>query len=63
VAVTVGRPAADTSKTLVADLHPNRNEGGHGTGKPTEKVIDERADMFGFLVRELRMTLPAGFWE
>jgi prolyl oligopeptidase len=34
---------------------------GHGAGKPTEKVIEERADMFGFLVRELKMTLPAGF--
>ncbi len=34
---------------------------GHGAGKPTEKVIEERADMFGFLVRELGMTLPAGF--
>ena len=34
---------------------------GHGAGKPTEKIIEERADMFGFLVRELRMTLPAGF--
>lgn len=36
---------------------------GHGAGKPTEKVIEERADMFGFLVRELHMTLPAGFGE
>jgi prolyl oligopeptidase len=34
---------------------------GHGAGKPTDKVIEERADMFGFLVRELKMTLPAGF--
>jgi prolyl oligopeptidase len=36
-------------------------EAGHGAGKPTEKVIAERADMFAFLVRELNMTLPAGF--
>ena len=34
---------------------------GHGAGKPTDKVIEERADMYGFLVRELNMTLPAGF--
>ena len=34
---------------------------GHGAGKPTEKIIEERADMFGFLVRELKMTLPKGF--
>ncbi len=34
---------------------------GHGAGKPTEKVIEERADMFGFLVRELKMKLPEGF--
>jgi hypothetical protein len=44
-----------------ADLHPNRNEAGHGAGKPTEKVIEERADKFGFLVRELHMALPEGF--
>jgi prolyl oligopeptidase len=36
---------------------------GHGAGKPTEKVIEERADMFGFLVRELKMTLPGGFGQ
>ena len=34
---------------------------GHGAGKPTEKVIEERADMYGFLVKELHMTLPSGF--
>jgi prolyl oligopeptidase len=34
---------------------------GHGAGKPTDKVIEERADMFGFLVRELKVTLPDGF--
>jgi prolyl oligopeptidase len=34
---------------------------GHGAGKPTDKVIEERADMYGFLVRELKMTLPAGY--
>jgi prolyl oligopeptidase len=34
---------------------------GHGAGKPTDKIIEERADMFGFLVRELKMTLPQGF--
>jgi prolyl oligopeptidase len=34
---------------------------GHGAGKPTDKTIEERADMYGFLVRELRMTLPAGY--
>jgi prolyl oligopeptidase len=34
---------------------------GHGAGKPTDKVIEERTDMYGFLLRELKMTLPAGF--
>ena len=31
---------------------------GHGAGKPTSKQIDEAADRFAFLVRELHMTLP-----
>jgi prolyl oligopeptidase len=34
---------------------------GHGAGKPTDKIIEERADMYGFLLRELKMTLPEGF--
>jgi len=34
---------------------------GHGAGKPTDKIIEERADMYGFLLKELGMTLPAGF--
>ncbi|MEO6392199.1 MAG: prolyl oligopeptidase family serine peptidase [Pyrinomonadaceae bacterium] len=28
---------------------------GHGGGKPTTKIIEEKADEFGFLVRELKM--------
>jgi|WetSurMetagenome_2_1015567.scaffolds.fasta_scaffold07261_2 prolyl oligopeptidase len=31
---------------------------GHGAGKPTDKIIEERADMYGFLLKELNMTLP-----
>lgn len=31
---------------------------GHGAGRSTEKQIEERADVYGFLVRELQMTLP-----
>jgi prolyl oligopeptidase len=31
---------------------------GHGAGRSTEKQIEERADVYGFLVHELRMTLP-----
>jgi prolyl oligopeptidase len=34
---------------------------GHGAGKPTDKIIEERADMYGFLMRELKMMLPAEF--
>jgi prolyl oligopeptidase len=30
---------------------------GHGAGKPTAKLIEETADKFGFLVRELGMKL------
>ncbi|MEW6161366.1 MAG: prolyl oligopeptidase family serine peptidase, partial [Verrucomicrobiota bacterium] len=29
---------------------------GHGAGKPTSKVIEETADRFAFLVRELKMS-------
>jgi prolyl oligopeptidase len=31
---------------------------GHGAGKPTSKLIDESADKWSFLVRELGMKLP-----
>jgi prolyl oligopeptidase len=31
---------------------------GHGAGKPVTKTIDETADRWAFLVRELRMNLP-----
>jgi prolyl oligopeptidase len=31
---------------------------GHGAGKPTSKVIEEQADRFAFLVRNLGMTVP-----
>jgi len=34
---------------------------GHGGGKPTDKAIEERADMYSFLLRELKMTLPPDF--
>lgn len=33
---------------------------GHGAGKPTSKRIEEWADLWGFLARELEMTLPEG---
>ena len=32
---------------------------GHGAGKPTSKIIEEAADRYAFLVRNLGMTLPA----
>ncbi len=31
---------------------------GHGAGKPTSKIIEEQADRFAFLVRNLGMTVP-----
>jgi prolyl oligopeptidase len=31
---------------------------GHGAGKPTTKLIEETADKFGFLVKELGVALP-----
>ena len=34
---------------------------GHGAGKSTEKQIEERADIFGFLVRELKISVPPAF--
>jgi prolyl oligopeptidase len=36
-------------------------QAGHGAGKPTSKIIEETADRFAFLVKNLRMTLPDGF--
>ena len=32
---------------------------GHGAGKPTSKIIEEYADLWGFLVRTLKMNAPA----
>jgi len=34
---------------------------GHGAGKPTAKVIQERADVWAFLVKNLGMVLPESF--
>ncbi len=34
---------------------------GHGSGKPTHLQIAEWTDQWGFLVKELEMTLPEGF--
>ena len=34
---------------------------GHGAGKPTQKSIDEVADVFAFTFQNLGMELPAGF--
>jgi prolyl oligopeptidase len=31
---------------------------GHGAGKPTTKLIDEAADKWAFLVRELGVKVP-----
>ena len=31
---------------------------GHGAGKPTSKILDEEADEFSFLVKNLKMELP-----
>jgi len=36
---------------------------GHGAGKPTDKQIEERTDIFGFLVRELHIALPEAFGQ
>jgi len=36
---------------------------GHGAGVPTEKVIEDYADRWAFLVRNLGMRLPEGYGE
>ena len=36
---------------------------GHGAGVPTEKVIEEYADRWAFLVENLGMTLPEGYGQ
>jgi prolyl oligopeptidase len=33
---------------------------GHGAGKPTSKIIEERADIFAFLVKTLNMEREKG---
>jgi prolyl oligopeptidase len=36
---------------------------GHGSGKPTDKLIEEYADKWGFLAENLDMTLPEGYGQ
>ncbi len=36
---------------------------GHGSGKPTEKIIEEYADMWGFIAHHTGLTLPEGYGE
>lgn len=36
---------------------------GHGAGVPTEKVIEQYADTWAFIVRNLNMRLPEGYGE
>jgi len=36
-------------------------DAGHGAGKPTDKAIAERADVFAFLAKVLDIKLPASF--
>jgi prolyl oligopeptidase len=36
---------------------------GHGAGKPTSKIIEEIADQFAFLVKNLHMSLPSRISE
>jgi prolyl oligopeptidase len=36
-------------------------DAGHGAGKPTDKAIAERADVFAFLVKVLQIKLPPSF--
>ncbi len=36
-------------------------QAGHGAGKPVDKMLEERADVFAFLVRELKVPVPTGF--
>ncbi len=36
---------------------------GHGAGKPTHKIIEETADRWAFLVKNLGITLPPGMQE
>ena len=34
---------------------------GHGSGKPTDKLIEEFADQWSFLVANLHVTLPSTY--
>jgi prolyl oligopeptidase len=46
------------SKPVLARIE---TRAGHGAGKPTQKSIEEVADVYAFTVRNLGMELPAGF--
>ena len=36
---------------------------GHGAGKPTDMIIEDYADRWAFLVRNLDMRLPEGYGD
>jgi prolyl oligopeptidase len=46
------QPAQQGDKPVLIRIE---TKAGHGAGKPTTKVIEEVADKWGFLVRELGM--------
>ncbi len=56
-AATLQAAQAGTAPVLIRI----ETKAGHGGGKPTDKLIEERADMYGFLFRELKMTFPPDF--
>lgn len=56
-AATLQAAQAGTSPTLIRI----ETQAGHGAGKPTAKIIEEKADVYAFLLRSLGMTLPEEF--
>ena len=63
------KPPETRAEALVETLHGVKvgdpfllrveMKAGHGAGKPTSKIIEEYADIWGFLVRTFKMNAPA----
>ena len=56
-AAALQKAQSGTAPTLIRI----ETDAGHGSGKPTTKIIEEAADLWAFLVKSLDFDLPAGY--